>query len=84
MLGHEKRVPENVWVRCHGYVFVCGKGFPHFVKEGAIVDAHGWGNACSEAGPVLVYRLVAFDGTHRETNFGVIAFGPFKEGGIDT
>ena len=53
MLCFEEGVTENVGVGGHGYVFVCGKSFPEFFKEGAVVDAQGWGNAGAKAAPVL-------------------------------
>ncbi len=53
MLRFEEGVAEDVGVCCHGYVVVGWEGFPDFVQEGAVVDAHGWGDALAEAGPVL-------------------------------
>lgn len=53
VLGFEQGVAEDVGGGGHGYVVVCGEGFPDFVEEGAVVYAHGWGDALAEAGPVL-------------------------------
>ena len=58
MLSLEERVAENVWVRGHGYIFICREGFPELVKERSIVNAYGWGNSSTEAGPILVNESV--------------------------
>ena len=84
MLSFEQRVTENVRIRGHGYIFVCRKGLPEFVKEGSIIDTKVRGNTGTEAGPILVNWSVSLSMTWKEeTNLGVIAFSPFEEGGVD-
>lgn len=87
VLRFEERVAEHVGVRGHGYVFVCREGFPDLVQEGAVVDAHGWGDALAEASPVLRWQMSAdnliVEGKVVLANLGVIAFGPFEEGGVE-
>ena len=84
MLGLEEGVTEDGGGGCHGYVFVGGEGVPYLVEEGAVVYAEGRGDAFAEAGPVLggnfQQRWMAMG--REEANFGVIAFCPFEECGV--
>ena len=54
-----------MWFVYHFNEFLGGHRFPQFVKEGAVVDAEGRGDAFLEALPV----------------FAVVAVGPFVDGG---
>ena len=56
VLGHQAGVAQYVFVGDHGDEVVGGHGFPEFVEEGAVVDADGWGDDFTEAGPVLEWE----------------------------
>jgi hypothetical protein len=53
VLGHQSLVPQHLGVRHHSDELFCRHGFPELVEEGAVVDAEGRCNACSETCPVL-------------------------------
>jgi hypothetical protein len=53
VLRHQSLVPQHLGVRNHGDEVVCRHGLPELVEEGAVIDAEGRRDACSETCPVL-------------------------------